>query len=40
MRQRLSEQFENVLVVDGVVHEAAGAARAHETHAAQESQLV
>ena len=40
MRQRLVEQLENVLIVDGVVDQTAGAARAHETHAPQQSQLV
>jgi hypothetical protein len=40
MGPRLSEQFENVLIVDGVVDQAARAARAHETHAPQQPQLV
>ena len=40
MGQRLSEQFENVLIVDGVIDEPAGASRAHEPHAPQQPQLV
>jgi len=40
MGQRLSEQLENVSIVDGVVDQAARAARAYETHAPQQPQLV
>ena len=40
MRQRLFEQLENVLIVDRVVDQTARAARAHQTHAPQQTQLV
>ena len=40
MGRRLCEQLEDVLIVDGVVDQAARAARAHETHAPQQPQLV
>ena len=40
MGQCLSEQFENVLIVDGVIDEPARASRAHEPHAPQQPQLV
>ena len=40
MRQRLSKQLENVLIVDEVVDEPAGAPRADEPQAPQQPQLV
>ena len=40
MGQRLSEQFENVLIVDSVIDEPARAPRTHEPHAPQQPQLV
>ena len=40
MGRRLSQQLENVLIVDGVVDQPARAARAHETHPSQQQQLV
>jgi hypothetical protein len=40
MGQRLSEQFENVLIIDGVVDEPTRPARTYEPHAPQQPQLV
>ena len=38
--RKVLAQFQNVLVVDGVVDEAPGTARTHEPHAAKEPQLM
>jgi len=40
VRPRLVQELENVVIVDGVVNLPAGTPRAHEPHAAKESQLV
>ncbi len=40
MRHCLTQELEDVVIVDGVVHEAPGAPRADQSHAAKQPQLM
>jgi hypothetical protein len=40
MRHRLAEELEDVVIVDGVVHESSGAAWTNEAHPSQEAELM